>query len=337
MVESLRAKYTRLFDIHVLHHYWLDDGGTVFDALPAVVQTNRLLDYDVRKVLSIAPDASTAAAIAGLRGVFRTTGPGLTVAVPDDAVVPSEQEFVFFVVAVDSQYADYTALTLRSQRVVEVADPSDAELVHRYKENVPVLSNLTGTPRGTGSTKRLFLSQEYPTGVGDGVEALVLSGSKLRQLTGDPPNAPFQELGPKDAHPVYAHQGDVPAIMPPAVASGAPAAGIEMRADTPPAVIAVIRLRPRRVDDAAFSFTTATGKARTPTRVFEMHLRSRSTTRRYLDKRDGSIISTDPAALSLTHFGNAGTKQKPPLTAIGVERSATDPTKVASLVSNIHV
>lgn len=336
MVESLRRRFVRLFDIRVLHHFWLDDGGTVFDGLPADVQTNRLLDYDARKVLSIAPNVATADVIAGLGGVFRTTGPGLTVAVPEDAIVPREQEFVFFVAPVDAQYANYTALTLRSQRIVDVADASDSGRVHRYKENVPVLSNLTGASRGSGAARRLFLSQEYPAG-GDGVEALVLQGPTLLQLIGDPPDGPLQALGPKSAHPVYAHQGDVPAITPPGAATGVPAAGIEMGADTPPNVFAVIRLTPRRVDDAAFSFTTATGKARTPTRVFEVHLRNRWTTRRYVDKRDGSIISTDPAPLPLTHLGNAGTKQKPSLKAIGVEWSAIDSTKVAALVTDIYV
>ena len=33
-LEVLRIGYTRLFEVRVLHHFWLDDGATVFDATP---------------------------------------------------------------------------------------------------------------------------------------------------------------------------------------------------------------------------------------------------------------------------------------------------------------
>jgi len=99
----------------------------------------------------------------------------------------------------------------------------------------------------------------------------------------------------------------------------------------------VIRLVPRRADDTAFSFANANGTPRTPTRVFEVHLRNRWTTWRYrkkerrLDHRDRA----DP--LPLTHFGNAGTKQKPSTPAIGIERDAGDPLRITRLVSDIYV
>jgi hypothetical protein len=204
---------------------------------------------------------------------------------------------------------------------------------------VPVLSNLTGASQGAGAAKRLFLSQTYVNGAnaGDGVEALVTSGTNLRQLTGDPPAAPFQVLGPRANLPVYVHQGDVPPIVPPANSNGAPAQGIELGSDTPPPVAAVIRLAPRRADDTAFSFANADGTVRTPTRVFEVHLRNRWTTWRYRNKGDGSITATEADPLPLTHFGNAGTKQKPSTAAIGVERDGGDPLRITRLVSDVYV
>ena len=203
---------------------------------------------------------------------------------------------------------------------------------------MPVLSNLTGASQGTGADKRLFLSQPYVSGAnaGDGVEALVTSGADLRQLTGDPPAAPFQVLGPMSGHPVYVHQGDIAPITPPPGSTGAPPGGIELAIDTPRAVAAVIRLAPRRVDDAAFSFANANGTPRTPTRVFEVHLRNRWTTWRYRKKGDGSVTATEADPLPLTHFGNAGTKQKPSTAAISFERDTSDPPKVTRLVSDIY-
>ena len=339
-VEIVRIGYTRLFEARLLHHYWLDDGATVFDTIADEAdKSRRLLTYDVRRVLAVEPNATTTAAIAGLRGVFRMTGLGFLVAVPDDAVVPLDAAFEFFVTVTASDLANYTALSLRPQSIVDVTDPTDTEVIHRYKANVPVLSNLTGASQGTGAGKRLFLSQPYVNGAtaGDGVEALVTSGTNLRQLTGDPPAAPFQVLGPKAGFPVYVHQGDVPPITPPAGSTGAPAQGIELGTDTPPTVAAVIRLAPRRADDNAFSFANANGTVRTPTRVFEVRLRNRWTTWRYRDQGDGSITSTETDPLPLTHFGNAGTKQKPSTAAIGVERDSGDPLRIIGLLSDIYV
>ena len=337
-VELIRIGYTRLFEVRLLHHYWLDEGDTVFDAIAdEAVKTERLLTYDVREVVLVEPSPTTADAIAGLRGVFRMTGLGFVVAVPDDAVVPLDAVFEFFITGAASDLANYTALSLRPQPIVDVTDPATGD-IHRYKANVPVLSNLTGASQGTGAGKRLFLSQPYINGAnsGDGVEAVVTSGANLRQLTGDPPAAPYQVLGPKANLPVYVHQGDVPAITPPQNSTGAPAGGIELAGDTPPDVAAVIRLVPRRGNDAAFNFANANGTPRSPTRVFEAHLRNRWTTWRYRNKGDGSITATEADPLPLTYFGNAGTKQKPSTAAIDVERDNSNPPRITRLVSEIY-
>jgi hypothetical protein len=337
-IEVIRVGYTRLFEVRLLHHYWLDDGATTFDAISsAAVRSRRLLSYDVRQLLSVRPAADTAAAVAGLRGIFRMTGLGFLVAVPDDAVVPPSPGWEFFVTATDPTYAGYTTLTLRPQPLAAVVDPADPERTHRYKANVPVLSNLTGASSGTGPGKRLFLSRPYSDGAGDGVEALVTSGDDLLQLTGDPPDAPSHVLGPKSEYPVCVHQGDIPAIVPPPGATGAPARGIELAADTPPSVAAVIRLSPRRPDDDDFSFAEASGEPRTPPRVFEVHLQNRWTYRRYRNKTTGSVDSTEASPLPLTYFGNAGTRRKPSTTDLGVELDPADPSKITRLISDIHV
>ena len=293
----------------------------------------------MRRVLAVEPSATTAAAIAGLRGVFRMTGLGFLVAVPDDAVVPLDTAFEFFVTVTAPDYANYTALSLRPQPIVDVTDPADTEVIHRYKANVPVLSNLTGASQGTGADKRLFLSQPYVNGAnaGDGVEALVTSGSEPAPAHRGPARRPVPgaraEVRPSGVRPPGRH----PPITPPPGSTGAPPGGIELAIDTPPAVAAVIRLVPRRADDTAFSFANANGTPRTPTRVFEVHLRNRWTTWRYRKKGDGSITATEADPLPLTHFGNAGTKQKPSTAAIGVERDSGDPPKITRLVSDIYV
>lgn len=355
MVEFLRIAYTRVFEVRVLHHFWLDDGSTDFDMITDEGQkTARLLAYDVRQLLSFVPSPATAATITGLRGQLRTTGLGFVLAVPDDAVLPLDSTFEFFVVVVAPDYANYTAQplarpgvtssttpSLTPQPIVTVVDPVPEPItgttqVHRFKANVPVLSNLTGVARGTGEASRLFLSTSYPAAsAGDAVEALVAVGNDLHQRIGDPPDAPLNVVGARTQLPIFVHQGDVPAITPPPGTTGAPAFGIELSADTPPDVSIVIRLTPRRPTGTSFNFADSNGAPHP--RVFEVHLQNRWTTWRYHDKRDGSLTSTEASPLPLTHFGNAGTKQKPPTTALSAEFDTQDPPRITRFVSEIFV
>jgi hypothetical protein len=355
VVELLRIGYTRLFEIRVLHHYWLDQGRTVFDQIAdQATKTERLLTYDVRRLLAFRPSAASAATITGLRGAFRTTGLGFLVAVPDDAKVPLDATFEFFVTVVAPDYVNYTAQplarpgitlptvpALSPQPIVSVVDPvpdplTGTQRVLRYKANVPVLSNLTGVSRGTDATTRQYLSRDYPArSVDDAAEALVAVNGDVRQRAGDPPNAPLTVVGLQSDLPVFLHQGDVPPITPPAGSVGAPAFGIELVADTPPDVAAVIRLTPRRLTGSPFNFADTDGTPRP--RVFEVHLQNRWTTWRYRSKRDGSLTSTEANPLPLTHFGNAGTKQKPSSADLGADLDTQDPPRIIRLVSDIYV
>jgi hypothetical protein len=355
MVEFLRFPYERLFEVRVLHHFWLDEGATVFHKIAnQAAKTQRLLTYDVRRMLSFQPSAATAATITGLRGVFRTTGLGFLVAVPGDALVPLDAAFEFFVTVVGPDYANYTAQplarpgvtptttpALSPQPIITVGDPvpdpvTSALPVHRYKANVPVLSNLTGAAQDLDGTMRLYLSRNYPAKSNDdAVEALVSVGDELRQRIGDPLNAQLNVVGPKSGLPIFLHQGDVPKITPPAGSIGTPAFGIEMKDDTPPNITTVIRLAPRRPTDSPFNFADPDG---TPhPRVFEVHLQNRWTTWQYHKKSDGSLTSTEAHPLPLTHFGNAGTKQKPSTAAIGAEFDNQNPPRITRLVSDIYV
>jgi hypothetical protein len=337
VVERTRTGYRRLLEIRVLHHYWLDDGATTFDDIAdAQLRARRLLRYDARQFLGIAPSSATASRLAGLGGAFRTTGLGCVVAVPEDVDVGTGGSLDFFLTPVAGQLAAYTAMSLRPQPVVEVLDPASGR-ARRYKEGTPVLSNLTGAARTRDGTKHLYLSSDYPTGTGDRVEELVAAGGQLRQLTSDPPAPTVQQLGPTADLPVFVHQGDAPVVVPPAGVVGAPARGIELTDGVPDAVLAVLRLSPVRTDDDDFSFVDGTGRPRAQGPVFEVHLKNRSTTWRYRRRGDGSVLSTEAQPLPLTYFGNAGTKRKPTPGAIEVDRDPNSPSRVVRVVSEIFV
>ena len=340
-LEFVRIGYTRLFEVRLLHHFWLDEGATVFDAIAdPEVKTRRLLTYDVRRLLLVEPSAATAATIAGLRGVFRMSGLGFFVAVPDDAVVPLDASFEFFVTSADPEYANYTALSLRPQSITRRADPSRPEVIHRYKANVPVLGNLhRGVARAAGTAKRLFLSQDYSTAPAPGTGR---SAGHLGQRSCA--SSPVTRRAPRStssgrrtrtlctstrATSRRSLRRPAPPAPPPAGSSSRPT----LRRQLPPSS-ASSRGAPTT---SAFSFAEANGTVRPSTRVFEVHLRNRWTTWRYRDKGDGAVTSTEADPLPLTHFGNAGAKQKPSTAAVGIDLDNADPPKITRLVSDIYV
>ncbi len=336
MSERKTSRNKRLFEIRLLHHYWLDEGAIVFDQIADQSKRDaRLAAYDIRPFLSIRPTASSARGLSGLQCLFRETALGCVVLAPETASIPADTVFEYIVTAKQSSVYNYTALTLRPQRIHDLYNATDG-ITYRYKENVPVLSNLTGTKRGTPPNQSLFLSREIPPqGDGDQVEALVLSASALLQLTSDGPDATTQQLGATATDlPVYLHQADSPAIIAPAGLSGVPARGVRLSPDVTDDVFVLISLTAARAGDSAFIFVDGTGTAKDAAPVFQARFKNRSTIWNYLDKRTGAAEPSEANPLPLTYFGNAGTKQKP---SDGLVKAETTGAKITRLVSEIYV
>lgn len=335
-MERLTNAYRRLFEVRLLHHYWLDDGGAILDLIVDPQRRDRrLLEYDMRRFLAVIPTASTAGAIAGFGGIYKEMGLGFTVAVPAGAVIPADTVLEFAVTVQDSAFFNYTAFTLRPRRISEIFYQPENR-VYRYVENVPLLSNLTGAARSTAQGKSLFLSQDFPLLAGDDlVESLILSGSALLQLTGDQPGAATRELA-ADAttFPVFVHQGDVPAIVPPPGMTGAPTRGILLNAELPDHILALIRLTAVRQSDQDFDFVDGAGHPKAVPPVFQVRFLNRSTTWKYLDKNTGTLLSQTPTPLPLTFFGNAGIGQKP---SQGVVKPLFTGNRITDLVSEIFI
>jgi len=336
MSEILRGNYKPLFETRLLHHYWLDEGTTPFDLMADANKKNqRLLDYDRRDFLSVTPTADTARRLRGLNCIYKDTALGFIVATPALTQIPADTLFEFAITVTDSAFFNYTALTLETQNIVELYYPPEKKL-YRYKTKVYAFSNLTGASRGAGNNKTLFLSAPYSTrDTEDKVESLVLNGNALSQLTSDPPNPALQPLNAQAGNlPVFAHQDDWPIIVPPAGLNGAPKRGILLSDDLPDTLFALIRLTPIRNDDGDFSFTNINGRAKTPHPVFHIRFKNRSTTRQYLNQRTGALVFTEPEALPLTHFGNAGSRRKPAKGWVKAEKSGA---KITRLISEIFV
>lgn len=336
MSERMANGYQRLFEVRLLHHYWLDEGATVFDLIADQAKKDtRLLRYDRRPFLAVKPTPKTEKELGSFHCLFRETALGFVVVAPNTAIVPTDIVFDFTITVRDNQLYNYTPLTLRPRKVYELFNTLDNG-TYRYKENVPALSNLTGTTRGTGANKSLFLSRENPSpNANDQVESLVLSGNALLQLTSDNPGATTQQLSAQASDlPVYVHQGDASVIVSPPGLTGAPARGVSLSADVADDVFVLVSLMAVRANDDAFSFVDGAGRAKPVPPVYQVRFKNRSTIWNYLNKRTGAVDSTEANPLPLTYFGNAGTKQKPSEGFVKAEKSGT---KITQLVSEIYV
>ncbi|WEN13747.1 hypothetical protein PY254_10875 [Rhodanobacter sp. AS-Z3] len=339
MSERSTTSYRRLFEVRLLHHYWLDDGGQRFDTLAPERQAERLLNYEVRRLLQVTPTPSTLRQLGSQRCLFKPTGRGFIVAAPSEATFDPAATFSFALSIASGDCLDYTALTFRPKAVQEAVDPTDlspSRVIYRYKADVPVLSNLTGAKRTLGSGQVLFLSRDYPApAASDTVEAMVLSAGALLQLTSDNPGATTEQLAASAADlPVFMHQGDVPDIVPPAGVVGAPVRGVQLSDEMSDDVFALITLTAVRAGDDDFSFVDGTGAAKVPATVYDVRLKNRSTWWTYLDKRTGVLDAAEPQPLPLTFFGNAGTRQKP---SQGIVKAQVSGARITQLVSEIYI
>lgn len=338
MAERVLNGYKRLFEVRILHHYWLDDGATVFDLLPTQSQKDtRLLSYDVRPFLAVAPTVGTEKDFGKLGCIFKNTGLGCVVAVPDNTLIPVDSLFEFVIKVQHYTLFNYTALTLRPQKIYEIYYEPE-KTTYRYKENVFVFSNLTGTPRGSGTGKSLYLSKEIPAlSVDDQIESLIVSGNALFQLTSDQPGAITQQLNAQATNlPVFVNQSDVPVIVPPAGLPGAPERGVSLADDMDDDVFAIIRLSAVRADDNDFSFIEGIGNVKISAPVFQIRFKNRSTVWKYFSKSTGTLLSIEPNPLPLTYFGNAGSKQKPFESLTKAQFEDDDPAKkIQSIFSEI--
>lgn len=338
MSERFGKQYSRLLEVWLFHHYWLDDGATLFDTLPDEEKERRLINYDISSFLNVKPTARTEKALKAFGAIWRNTKRGFIVAVPDDAVLPPNTALEWMLTPAFSDFFNYTALTLQPQTIHECYT-SDRSAHYRFKENAPVFSNIAGASRRSGANKTLFLSSEIGAlETGDGVEALYEKSGALCQLTADQtgstPSAQTLDAD-KSAMPVFANQRDVPGIEPPEGVTDAPAKGIQLDDDMPDDLFALIRLTAKRDDDNDFSFIDNDGKPLTKCPVFHLRFKNRHTWWKWIERNSSETLSSEP--LPLTFHGNAaGTNGKKPSSSM-VKADLNEQKAVSRLVSEIFI
>lgn len=339
MSEIVSVGYKRLFEVRILHHYWLDDGATVFDDIAEPLRTQRLLRYDLRPIISIAPTALTAQKLSGLGCLFKTTPLGFLVAVKGNVSIPNDAFLDFTVTVRDPAFYNYTAFTLRKQQITEHYH-RQLDKTCRYKANTFTFSNETGTVKTKNNVSALYLSKPVPAPtLADQAEWLVDVSGKIFQLVGD--QSVTQMLPAVTADFVYANQADIPVINPPAGLTGAPERGIELTDDLPDDLFALIRivtLLPNNKLGLYKDGPTVNDPKELREPVFQIRLKNRLT--RWVYRRIGAGTPTPASTtpLPLTFYGNAGTdpqKLKPSSGMVKIVFASNDPAKIKETFSEI--
>ena len=332
--ERLSTRLVRLFELWILHHYWLDDGATLFDALPQAEQEARLRGYDVRRLLEIRPSAATVRRLAGLDAIWSTTSLGLIVALPEGTVVPDTSVFEFTLRIVDRDLPAYSSYGLSRPTSVDAYDKATRKVL-RYRADAALYSNLTGCKRGSGDGLQLFLSREIPARQStDRVEFIVNDAGALVQLLADPPAPNTVQLGPDVAAlPAFATHADVSALTaPPTVIDPVPPSGILLPEGAPGDTHALIRIAAHHPSDEDLGCTSG-GTAKPVSPRFQLRFKNRFTLWRRFERSSPLTAPTDEGPFPLTHRGNPSTGPKPSGHAVKLDRAGT---AIQSIVSEIY-
>jgi hypothetical protein len=118
MSERISYQYKPLVEVRIFHHYWLDDGNTLFDSVILDPYKQPLADYDVRKFLAIIPTATTEKKLKGLSAVFKPTALGFVVLIPEHIIIPDDAFFEFVITVTSLGSVDIYSLCQLNQLVL---------------------------------------------------------------------------------------------------------------------------------------------------------------------------------------------------------------------------
>ena len=121
---SITISYNILFEVKILHHFFLNNGEKVFDRMTADEKADMMLKYDAREIFDIYPSEECTKFLKSHHCIFRTTSQGILVGIraeSDGQSLPGFKPYqsladdltLSFVVHIkDSGFMNYTALPL---------------------------------------------------------------------------------------------------------------------------------------------------------------------------------------------------------------------------------
>ena len=118
---SFTVEYKTLFEIRIIHHYFLDNGEQLFDKLDDSTKNDFLTKYHVHDFINIVPTESCDKILKNLNCIYKNTSTGLIVKIQvkkqNDKYVPcididKDVSFRFRLEFIDINFNNYTSLPL---------------------------------------------------------------------------------------------------------------------------------------------------------------------------------------------------------------------------------
>lgn len=119
---SVSISYSILFEVKIIHHYFLNRGEKVFDAMNDSEKTKMMLRYDARDVFEIVPTEECNKLLRAYNCIFKVTSSGIIVGLraESDGLIPpkfkpfmtleDDLKFTFLIKLRDRNFMNYSAL-----------------------------------------------------------------------------------------------------------------------------------------------------------------------------------------------------------------------------------
>lgn len=119
---SISITYHILFEVNLIHHYFLNKGEEVFDAMNDADKANMMLKYDAREIFEIVPTEECSKILSAHNCIFKNTSTGIIVGLraESDGLEPPKFKpftaladdlmFTFLIKLRDMDLMNYTAL-----------------------------------------------------------------------------------------------------------------------------------------------------------------------------------------------------------------------------------
>ena len=121
---STTITYQILFEVKVLHHYFLNRGERAFDKMTVEEKANAMMFFDAREIFDIVPTGECSRILDAYRCIFKKTSQGIIVGLRAEPEGPppfkfkpfhelaDDLAFTFLIYLKDFQFMNYTALPL---------------------------------------------------------------------------------------------------------------------------------------------------------------------------------------------------------------------------------
>ena len=122
---SFDLSYSLLFEVHIFHNFFLNNGETVYENMPSAEKLKMIRKYDFSNFISVQPSIATATILKNYNLLFKKSNTGFKIFTKVNPVdktdpfikIPTDLELIFTLKITDSQFENYTDLSFSPKQL----------------------------------------------------------------------------------------------------------------------------------------------------------------------------------------------------------------------------